>query len=93
MRKGGAFVCSVYPKCIHINIDIDSHSLESGVYSMCICFCGCVHIKKNPIFSTWMTDSRPGNKTPRVKFCVESDFQVENTQLLEPEGKNKENRN
>ena len=26
--------------------------------------------------STWMTDSRPGDKTPSVKFSVESEFQI-----------------
>ena len=40
-----------------------------------------------------MTDSRPGNKTPGVKFSVESDFQVKNKQFLRLEGKNKEKRN
>ena len=40
-----------------------------------------------------MTVSRPGNKTPGVKFSVESDFQVKNKQFLRPEGKNKEKRN
>ena len=40
-----------------------------------------------------MTDSRPGNKTPDVKFSVESDFQIKNQQLLRLEGKNKEKRN
>ena len=40
-----------------------------------------------------MTDSRPGNKTPSVKFSVESDFQIKNTRLLRLEGKNKEKRN
>ena len=40
-----------------------------------------------------MTDSRPGNKTPGVKFSVESDVQVKNKQLLRLEGKNKEKRN
>ena len=40
-----------------------------------------------------MTDSRPGNKTPGVKFSVESDFQVKNQQFLRLEGKNKEKRN
>ena len=43
--------------------------------------------------STWMTDSRPGNKTPGVKFSVESDFQVKNSQFLRLEPKNKEKRN
>ena len=40
-----------------------------------------------------MTDSRPGNKTPGVKFSVESDFQVKNKQFLRLEGKHKEKRN
>ena len=40
-----------------------------------------------------MTDSTPGNKTPGVKFSVESDVQVKNKQLLRLEGKNKEKRN
>ena len=48
---------------------------------------------KFPLNSTWMTDSRPGNKTPGVKFSVESDFQVKNKQFLRLEGKNKEKRN
>ena len=48
---------------------------------------------KFPLNSTWMTDSRPGNKTPGVKFSVESDFQVKNKHCLRPEGKNKEKRN
>ena len=40
-----------------------------------------------------MTDSGPGNKTPGVKFSVESDFQVKNARCLRLEGKNKEKRN
>ena len=39
-----------------------------------------------------MTDSTPGNKTPGVKFSVESDFQVKNQQFLRLEGKNNEKR-
>ena len=46
---------------------------------------------KFPLNSTWMTDSRPGNKTPSVNFSVESDFQVRNTRFLRPEGKSRKN--
>ena len=34
-----------------------------------------------------MTDSRPGNKTPSVKFSVESDVQVKNKQFVCIKGK------
>ena len=40
-----------------------------------------------------MTDYTPGNKTPGVKFYVESDVQVKNKQFVRLEGKNKEKRN
>ena len=40
-----------------------------------------------------MTVSRPGNKTPGVKFSVESDVQVKNKHVLRLGGKNKEKRN
>ena len=36
-------------------------------------------------------DSRPGNLTLGVTFCVESEFQVKNDNCLEPEGKNRKN--
>ena len=41
----------------------------------------------------WIFDSRPENLTLGVIFCVESAFQVKNSQILEPGGKHKEKRN
>ena len=41
-----------------------------------------------PDFLTWMEDSRPGKSTLGVTFCVESDFQVENAQILHLDLKN-----
>ena len=38
----------------------------------------------------WMENSRPGNLTLGVKFCVESDVQVENTQILPLDPQNQE---
>ena len=41
------------------------------------------HIKNEPPhFLTWMEDSRPEKLTLGGKFRIESDFQVEHTQIL-----------
>ena len=34
---------------------------------------------------TWTEAARPGNKTIWVKFYVESDFQVQNIQIVHPD--------
>ena len=41
----------------------------------------------------WIPDSRHFQPVLGRKFHVESEFEVENTQCLDPEGKNKEKRN
>ena len=38
---------------------------------------------------TWLQDSRPGNLTIGVKFCVDSELQVKKSQILYPEAKNR----
>ena len=35
-----------------------------------------------PHVLTWVEDSRPGNLTLGMIFCIESDLQVEDTQFL-----------
>ena len=37
------------------------------------------------IFLTWIQDSKPGNLTLGLNFCIESDVQVKNSQILNPE--------
>ena len=48
---------------------------------------------KFPEFLTWNPDFRPTEPVLGVKFCVESEFEVKNSNHLELEGKNKETRN
>ena len=43
--------------------------------------------KTNPDILTW-TEVRPQKLTIWVKFCVESEFQVENAQKMRPDPEN-----